>query len=182
MLASGPARETRMPRCRDNLPPTVGRRGAYLSKMMRFAGAALAITMLGCTAVPTEEVPTESRQVQTIVRNTASPFCPGKTLDSCPSPKAAEWRQDVHEWVAEGVPETEIRDRLQARVPGFDLSIPPVKWGWVIPLLALALSTLWFLVMARRFRRRGGSQRQSFRGHSQEALDARLDHELAQLD
>ena len=151
--------------------------------MIRFAaGVALATVALGCSFAPKDDVPSESRQVQTIVRNTASPFCPGKTLDSCPSPKAAEWRQDVHEWVAEGVPESEIRDRLQARVPGFDLSIPPVKWGWVIPLLALILSTSWFVVMARRFRRRGASQRHRPRVQSQDALDARLDHELAQLD
>lgn len=150
--------------------------------MIRLA-AVLAILVVGCASVPSEDAPSEGKQVQSIVRNTASPFCPGKTLDSCPSPKAAEWRQDVHRWVEEGVPETQIRDRLQARVPGFDLSIPPVKWGWVIPALAVMLSTLWFVVMARRMKKkRGGSDQASELAQTGDFLDARLDDELAQLD
>jgi cytochrome c-type biogenesis protein CcmH/NrfF len=120
--------------------------------------------------------------VQSIVRNTASPFCPGKTLDSCPSPKAGEWRRDIREWVGEGVAEPEIRDRLQARVPGFDLSIPPVKSGWVIPVLAVALSTLWLIVMARRFTRRRVSSPLVETPTQALALDARLDEELARFE
>ncbi|MGD8316528.1 MAG: cytochrome c-type biogenesis protein CcmH [Myxococcales bacterium] len=146
------------------------------------ASLVLVIAVVGCAPLPPDEVSDESRQVQEIVRNTASPFCPGKTLDSCPSPRAAEWRRDVHEWVEEGVPEPEIRERLQARVPGFELSIPPVKWGWLIPVLALALSTSWFIVMARRFRSRGRSPQPSPEPDQQDALDARLDQELAQLE
>jgi len=80
------------------------------------------------------------------------------------------------------VPEPEIRDRLQARVPGFDLSIPPVKSGWVIPVIALALSTLWFVVMARRFRGRGVKTRKVEARAQNRNLDARLDEELAALD
>lgn len=149
--------------------------------MIRLAAVAV-IFLLGCAAEPTQDTPSESRQVQTIVRNTASPFCPGKTLDSCPSPKASEWRQDINEWVAEGVPEAEIRDRLQDRVPGFDLTIPPVKWGWIIPMLAVALSTSWFVVMARRVRKRTGVKRAADSPGDEDGLDARLDEELARLD
>jgi cytochrome c-type biogenesis protein CcmH/NrfF len=111
-----------------------------------------------------------------------SPFCPGKTLNSCPSPKAGEWRRDIREWVGEGVPEPEIRDRLQARVPGFDLSIPPVKSGWVIPVVAVVLSTWWFVVMARRFRRRSVAKPKVEAPTQDPALDTRLDEELALLD
>ena len=114
--------------------------------MLRIATISALLVAFGSASASAEETPVESRQVQSIVRNTASPFCPGKTLDSCPSPKAGEWRRDIREWVGEGVPEPEIRDRLQARVPGFDLSIPPVKSGWVIPAVAVALSTWWFVV------------------------------------
>jgi cytochrome c-type biogenesis protein CcmH/NrfF len=149
--------------------------------MMRIAAIFGVIFIHGCASVPTEDTPSESRQVQSIVRNTASPFCPGKTLDSCPSPKAGEWRRDIHSWVAEGLPEPEIRDRLQARVPGFDLSIPPVKSGWLIPAIAVVLSTLWLVVMARRFRGRGVTKR-PLEVPTRDVLDARLDEELAQLD
>jgi len=150
--------------------------------MFRIAAVVGVLFAFGCASVPAAEAPAEGRQVQAIVRNTASPFCPGKTLNSCPSPKAGEWRRDIRAWVGEGVAEPEIRDRLQARVPGFDLSIPPVKSGWVIPLIAVALSTLWFVVMAWRFRGRGQRKRQIQYHGRDHALDARLDEELAGLD
>jgi cytochrome c-type biogenesis protein CcmH/NrfF len=140
------------------------------------------MVVFGFASVSAQDSPTADRQVQTIVRNTASPFCPGKTLDSCPSPKAGEWRLDIREWVSEGVAEPEIRDRLQARVPGFDLSIPPVKSGWVIPVVAVALSTLWLVVMARRFRGRGPKKRGVEAPTRDLNLEARLDKELAALD
>jgi cytochrome c-type biogenesis protein CcmH/NrfF len=150
--------------------------------MTRIAAFSATLFVLACVSVPAEDGPSESRQVQSIVRHTASPFCPGKTLDSCPSPKAGEWRRDIHEWVVEGVPEPEIRDRLQARVPGFDLSIRPVRSGWVIPVTAVTLSTLWLVLMARRFRARVSGRPEPTELQTSNALDARLDDELARLD
>ncbi len=150
--------------------------------MMRIGVVSVILLAFGCASVSAQDTPTESRQVQSIVRNTASPFCPGKTLDSCPSPKAGEWRRDIHGWVADGVPEPEIRDRLQARVPGFDLGIPPVKSGWLIPVIAVAVSTWWLIAMARRFRARVGMRPELMDYPSGDALDARLDEELARLD
>ena len=148
--------------------------------MARLA-AWMVVFAFGCAPAPADETANESRQVQSIVRNTNSPFCPGKTLDSCPSPRAAEWRQDINEWVSDGVPETQIRDRLQSRVPGFDLSPEPVKSGWVIPVIAVVLSTLWLLVVVRMFRR-PLPPRRSQPPADDASLDARLDEELARLD
>jgi cytochrome c-type biogenesis protein CcmH/NrfF len=71
---------------------------------------------------------------------------------------------------------------LQARVPGFELSIPPVKSGWLIPVVAVALSTLWLVVMARRFRGHGARKRRVEALSQDLNLDARLDQELAALD
>ena len=150
--------------------------------MTRVAMLFAALFALGCASAPVEDTSVEGRQVQSIVRNTASPFCPGKTLDSCPSPKAGEWRRDIHQWVTDGVPEPEIRDRLQARVPGFELSIPPVKSGWLIPVVAVTLSTWWLIAMARRFMRGGTPGAPVDPPADVHALDARLDEELARVD
>ena len=148
---------------------------------MRQAAVAVGLTLLlGCASVDVEETQ-ESRQVQAIVRTTNSPFCPGKTLDSCPSPRAAEWRQDINAWVADGVQEEEIRARLQSRVPSFELRPAPVKTGWVIPLLALLVSTLWLVIVARSFRQ--PPPRRPSRPLAHDAnLDARLDDELARAE
>jgi cytochrome c-type biogenesis protein CcmH/NrfF len=136
--------------------------------------------VLGCSSVPVEDR-AESQQVQGIVRTTNSPFCPGKTLDSCPSPRASEWRQDINEWVAEGVPDAEIRGRLQERVPDFDLTVAPVRSGWVIPVVAVLLSTLWLLVVGRALRGPTPPPRDP-PPVNHASLDARLDEELARLD
>ena len=133
-----------------------------------------------CRAQESRADADDSRTVQSIVRTTNSPFCPGKTLDSCPSPRAAEWRADIHDWVEADVGAEEIRSRLQRRVPGFDLSPKPLAFGWVIPLVALAVSTLWFFVVSRRPRRRASPSRSA--ASADPSFDARLDEELAQLD
>ncbi len=150
--------------------------------MTRNAVLAIILFAFGCATAPADDIAGDGRQVQSIVRNTASPFCPGKTLDSCPSPKAGEWRRDIRGWVEEGVAKPEIRDRLQARVPSFDLSIPPVKSGWIIPMVALFLSTLWFFAMARRLTRRRAQPTRCREPTQSLSLDARLDDELARFD
>jgi len=141
-------------------------------------GALLVVS--SCASEPIEET-NDSRAVQAIVRTTNSPFCPGKTLDSCPSPKAAEWRTDINEWVEADVPAVEIRERLQQRVPGFDLEPKPVSSGWLIPLVALLVSTLWFVVMSRRLRRRSHGVEGATEPVDR-TFDTRLDEELGRLD
>jgi cytochrome c-type biogenesis protein CcmH/NrfF len=136
--------------------------------------------LIGCAPVSVEDAQA-SRDVQKIVRTTNSPFCPGKTLDSCPSPRAAEWRRDIHEWVEEGASERDIRARLQARAPGFELGVPAVASGWVIPLVAVLLSTIWLLIVARTLRV-PAPPRRSRPPSDHAGLDARLDEELARMD
>ncbi|MEM8608376.1 MAG: cytochrome c-type biogenesis protein CcmH [Myxococcota bacterium] len=150
-----------------------------MTRGLVFIAVAAVVSMAACGSPDSASRTDDSRTVQSIVRTTNSPFCPGKTLDSCPSPRAAEWRRDIHEWVEAEVPPNEIRDRLQERVPEFDLSPKPLAFGWTIPLAAVVISTLWFVVMSRR-RRRPASPAQPF--DADPSFDARLDEELAQLD
>ena len=167
----------------DEMPRWPRPRRHYVPPMHRVVGTAvIVIAALGCVQQPADDTHRDVRKVQSIVRHTASPFCPGKALDSCPSPQAATWRRDIHAWVSEGVAEPEIRQRLQARVPGFDLTIPPAKWGWTIPTTAVVLSSAWFVVMARRLRRRSTVTYPTPADADGAAFDARLDEELARLD
>ena len=98
-----------------------------------------------------------------------------------PEPRAAAWRQDINAWVEEGVPAPEIRQRLQERAPGFDLDVAAVKSGWIIPVVAVVVSTLWLLIVGRALR---GPMppRRSRPPPASDTLDARLDEELAQLE
>jgi len=116
-----------------------------------------------------------------LVDQVMSPFCPGKVLSDCPSPQAAEWRVDVHRWAEEGASESEIVERLQARVPGFDLArrAPPESTG-MLPIGAFVAASLFLLWAARRLVRRQGRAPASAPTKA-DGYDERLDEELARL-
>ena len=120
----------------------------------------------------------EQRAMQ-IERTLMSPFCPGKTLHGCPSPRAAEWRADIRKWIDEGASGKEIHDRLQARVPGFDLSGRPAgNADWAIPVGAAAVATFVLLAVVRRWRTR---EEDPTEASAPDEYDDRLDEELARF-
>jgi cytochrome c-type biogenesis protein CcmH/NrfF len=124
------------------------------------------------------------RRVQDIIRTTMSPFCPGRTLDSCPSPKAADWRDDVRGWVAEGVSTEEIRQRLTQRFPEFDLTgAPSTALDAVLPIVLtiVAVALLFLLLRALLGRRRAAEENATPEPGGSDA-ERRLDEELARLD
>jgi|SRR5690554_128669 len=49
---------------------------------------------------------------QQIGQEIYSPFCPGKTLEMCPSGQASEVRQDIQDMALKGVPKQEIIDTI----------------------------------------------------------------------
>ena len=113
-------------------------------------GIALALGSLPACRVPQ----TDAQRADAIVARTMSPFCPGRTLASCPSPTAAEWRQEIREWVNAGVTTEEIRRRLEARAATTDLSgTPSTRLGWALPvvLTALSLALLGVVIWSRLF-------------------------------
>lgn len=116
-----------------------------------------------------------------LVDQVMSPFCPGKVLSDCPSPQAAEWRVDVHRWAEEGASESEIMERLQARVPGFELArkAPPESTGF-LPIGAFLVASFVLFWAARRLVRRRDSG-SSAEPANADGYDERLDEELARL-
>ncbi|MGF1510877.1 MAG: cytochrome c-type biogenesis protein CcmH [Myxococcota bacterium] len=96
----------------------------------------------------------EQRRATGLIQDILSPFCPGRTLASCPSGKAGEWRDHVREWVLEGRSNEAILEELQSRAPDFQLSsTPPTRWSWWGPILVLlALTVAFALGMARTLR------------------------------
>jgi len=88
-----------------------------------------------------------------------SPFCPGRTLASCPSPNAAEVVQWMHLQEAAGATEEEVRAMLLERFGERILGAPKAEgWGimaWALPISAfIGGAGLAFLVV-RRISRRG---------------------------
>jgi cytochrome c-type biogenesis protein CcmH/NrfF len=129
----------------------------------------------------------QDRRAQDIVRSTMSPFCPGRTLATCPSPRAGEWRQDIDRWVAEGVPTEEIRRRLEARVDGDLSGQPSAPLGWLTPVLIVAGAAGVLVYVLRRLARNDSTGSDKKPGDTEgrggtAAENARLDEELRDLD
>jgi hypothetical protein len=143
-------------------------------------------------AVPQLSEQERDREAEAIARTVMSPFCPGRTVSSCPN--AGPWRDDIRKWVGEGVPAAEIRRRLYERVPESDLTgIPPNRLGWFLPIGA-ALLAVGALVIALRFLVKPSKPSESTTAHansadgadkpskSKEDYDARLDEELETIE
>jgi cytochrome c-type biogenesis protein CcmH/NrfF len=124
------------------------------------------------------------RRAQDIIRTTMSPFCPGRTLDSCPSPKAGDWRDDVRRWVAEGVSTTEIRDRLAERAPEVDLTgAPSTALDAVLPVVVTIVALALLFLLLRALLGRSRRQAEAATSEPQDSnVERRLDEELARLD
>lgn len=145
----------------------------------------LVLVVLSGSVAHADEAAAERRAVA-LARNIASPFCPGRSLDACPSPRAAQWRRDIHAWTAAGASDQQVRSRLQSRVPGFDLDAHPLgAKGWLLPAGAAGIATLVLLAALPRLlrRRRDATPEPSGAdGASRDDLDERLDQELKRLD
>lgn len=128
------------------------------------------------------------RRAQDIYQTMMSPFCPGRTIDACPSPYAAEWREDIRRWTREGVPTEEIRRRLRERTPDKDLTgAPSTAMDAVLPyfvsVLALVLLGLLLWKLLRQPQRRDdASEPPPERKLDDKELDARLERELQGLE
>ncbi len=117
-----------------------------------------------------------------------SPFCPGKTLRDCTSGKAAELRDEIHGWVAEGKSREWIEGELVGRFGESILAAPKFKGFnalvWIFPFLAVLVGLgLVFSYLKRQHTVQlatsvpGVSTRDDYQADPE--LDAELERELA---
>lgn len=94
--------------------------------------------------------PEVAAKAASIARQTMSPFCPGRTLDDCPSEYATEWRRDIREMVAKGMTAAEIQDELEKRAGGNLSGIPNRESSYALPIvLATGAALVLYLVFVR---------------------------------
>jgi cytochrome c-type biogenesis protein CcmH/NrfF len=139
----------RYPASKPSLLPVLRRSLAVLvAAAALVTAAAVSSPALAEGAPPQLSEQERDREAESIARTVMSPFCPGRTLSSCPN--AGPWREDIRKWVGEGVSAEEIRRRLYERVPETNLTgTPPNRLGWFLPIGA-ALLAVGGLVVAMR--------------------------------
>jgi cytochrome c-type biogenesis protein CcmH len=131
----------------------------------------------------------DATRAQHIFGSLMSPFCPGLTVASCPSPGAEQMRQEIRRRLAAGEEERTIVAALVGEYGEGLLGAPPAKrWGlalWLPPAAALLLGggalALWL-------RRRSSSapeeeaQADAAAPETDPALQARLEEAIRGFD
>lgn len=100
------------------------------------------------------ESPELDAKAASIARQTMSPFCPGRTLDDCPSEYASEWRRDIRAMVEKGMTAAEIQDELEKRAGGNLSGIPNRESSYALPLVVATGAAMVLYLVFVRLRRR----------------------------
>lgn len=83
-----------------------------------------------------------------------SPYCPGRTVASCPSPQAAELIQWMVLQESGGATRQQVIDMLVERFGEEILGAPPAKgitlWAYIFPLLGFVIGGVIAIVVLRR--------------------------------
>lgn len=117
-----------------------------------------------------------------------SPYCPGRTLSSCPSPQAAELVQWMVVQEAGGATQEQVVEMLIERFGEEILGAPPAKgitlWAYILPVLGFVVGGGLVVVALRRIVAKGPAS-EATAGHreesSQESSHEVIDDDLAKL-
>jgi cytochrome c-type biogenesis protein CcmH/NrfF len=120
---------------------------------------AVAIAAPGADAGSTEQ---DLSWAYAMAHDLMSPFCPGRTLAQCPSPKADELRQRIVSEAAAGRAREDIEQSLFQLYGDVILSTPRASGGWglsayVIPIAGFMLGGVAVLLVLRRLVQPRGS-------------------------
>jgi len=130
---------------------------------MRTIGSALVLLLGVAWALPAARAAEESSWGYQLSREMMSPYCPGRALSDCPSPRAAELRQWIVQQENGGASRSEVEQEL-FRVFGDQLLQAPRAEGmglvaYLIPAAAFAAGGALVVFFLRRQRRaNGGSE------------------------
>ena len=118
--------------------------------------AALGVALVCLVAGPAKASPEEV--ANDIAAKVMSPFCPGVTLENCPSDKAVALRDRIESWAERGWDEDRIMAELVDLYGDPIRATPPASgsglWAWLAPALALGAGAILAGVLSRRWTRR----------------------------
>ena len=164
------------------VPPMRLPRSALIAACLALtpAGAALSIVAPAAAQQSERSEEEQERIASEIASKTMSPFCPGRTLSSCPSPYATEWRVEIRRMVAEGKSAAEIQRELEKRAGGDLSGAPQGSSDWALPVGIGVFSLVLLGFAGRRLFRRGDGDgaEAADEAASDAELDERLDEEL----
>ena len=94
----------------------------------------------------------------TIAAEIMSPFCPGVTLENCPSDRAVELRARIQSWAEDGWDKERILAELEDLYGASIRALPPKSgsglWAWLAPAIAVIAGAAAATVLTRKWTKR----------------------------
>lgn len=143
-----------------------GFRRAAIAAMVCAGLAGLSVVYISAARDDPKAVPTASE----VAARVMSPFCPGLSLDECPSGQSADLRAQIEDRVAGGATNSEIDRWLIENYGESVLARPPHAVSWMVPaaFVIAGLGAVSFLVSRGRT---GRTQPQVESGKGDDAND-----------
>lgn len=139
---------------------TIGNRRPTLASVLLLL---LAVSVAGaCMMGATSEAQAEESWGYDLGHELMSPYCPGRTLATCPSPQAAELVQWIVTQEAAGVSQEQVLEMLVDRFGEDILGAPPAEgftlWAYILPVAVFVIGGGLAFVVLRRVVKGGPRQ------------------------
>lgn len=152
------------------------------------AVAILVAMAVASGALKGRAVTSASAQARLVTSSLMSPYCPELLLTDCPSPRAADLRNEVAQRLAQGETTDAVRNDLIRRF-GREIAGSPEPEGfgllvWIVPGFVGAILSAVLLGLARRTMNQAAGRTAATEPPvpASASLLARLDEELAEMD
>lgn len=151
---------------------------------MKYSALLITLLLLFVSNVAAESSSVE--RAEKISSEIMSPYCPGRTLASCPSDNARELRAEIAKWFDQGYSETAVHNQLQMLYGVEVFGVPEKRGvgllGWYAPAIfviaGLALVYL-FLKRGMKFLARSGKQKtKSIAPEKKEQIEQELEKRM----
>ncbi len=155
----------------------------------RLIGLLTALLLLGglataCLTASEREVPDVERRATALNKSIMCPVCPGESIDQSQNSLAVQMRAIVHEKLAEGWSEQQVKDFLVERYGPSVLLEPPTTGfslaAWILPPVAFALAIVALLLTLKWMRMSAAASVEGAEGEDNEHREyvSRIDDAL----
>ena len=101
------------------------------------------------------------RRTQALSETLMSPFCPGRTISSCPSQQARDLRGEIHKLLEQGYTDEDVRNQMMM-IYGSEVRGAPEESGlglvgWWMPAVFVLVGLLLMIFRLRRLKLSGGA-------------------------
>jgi cytochrome c-type biogenesis protein CcmH/NrfF len=156
--------------------------------VMQFVIAALCSALVGGSVVLADErAESLDREATNVYQQVFSPFCPGRSLNDCPSGKATDLKNEIRQKLENGESSEQVLNEIFARFGDQYRAVPRFQGVgvlvWLAPIGFLLVGLLIALFLSTSRKKRSSEERSSAGLVSLTEEDRRrIEEELAKLD